>query len=97
MPFERFKVVLLSPVSYYRLVDQKLQGQKAASFAILKKLYFSLPFKRQRGKIVITITTLTLTSLSSTTNLNKDGFSFSIFRSALPVMRASNCFDCLDT
>lgn len=41
--------------------------------------------------------TVTLTSLSSTTNLNKSGFSFSIFNRGLSVIRASNCLDCLET
>lgn len=43
------------------------------------------------------IVNLTLTSLSSTTNLNRAGFSFSIFNSGLLDMRAKNCFDCLET
>lgn len=43
------------------------------------------------------IINLTLTSLSSTTNLNRAGFSFSIFNSGLLDMRAKNCFDCLET
>ena len=65
----------------------------AADTVVVAKNFWilSLIWHRHQGQY------FTFISLSSTTNLNRDGLSLSILSSGLPIRRASNCLDCLDT